>query len=214
MKARFIFACVSLALIAPSAQAGTLSIDDLSEGLALYVNAFNMSTNPGDFPPGSGAQIDITTPTPSNGISAIVYNAPLETLSFTFANQSPWPSDVYFYAFINGTEGGPPGTLQPSDLFVIQGQGGQNPDYITFISDPGPVSGDVTSIVPVLFPNAVPTDVGPLTETGAYQLVFNTGPDQYYFRSDVPEPSALALFGAGIATMACLSLRARKNKRD
>jgi hypothetical protein len=195
MFSKVAMACFLFLLAVPAAPAGIISIDDSSpaETLSLFVNLPTTSTHPGDAPPGSGSPIDIITPTPSNGISNISYNQPQETLSFKFANQIPWASDVYFYQYY--TEPGTGG--QRSDLFVIQGYGGQAPDYISFISDPGPLSGPVTSSVPLL-PNstATPSQIGaPIDETGAYQLAFDTGVDQYYIRSDteVPEPASFIL---------------------
>jgi len=210
MKAKLIFACLSLAMVAPVAQAAIVSIDDNTESLGLFVALQNKSTSGGEVLPGTGTPIDIATPTSSNGIDLINYNASLETLSFRFANQINWGSDVYFYRYFTGPSEG------QSDLFVIQGLANTAPDYITFISDPGRLTGNITDIVPLLANStATPQDLGALSE-GGWQLAFNTGVDQYYVRSDVttPEPNTLTVFGTGIAAMALLLRRGRRNRRD
>jgi hypothetical protein len=209
MKAKLIFACLSLAMVAPVAQAAIVSIDDNTESLGLFVALQNKSTSGGEVLPGTGTPIDIATPTSSNGIDLINYNASLETLSFRFANQINWGGDVYYYRYFTGPEG-------QSDLFVIQGLKNTAPDYITFISDPGRLTGNITDIVPLLANStATPQDLGALSE-GGWQLAFNTGVDQYYVRSDVttPEPNTLTVFGTGIAAMALLLRRGRRNRRD
>lgn len=194
MKTRLIPFYLSLAMVAPIAQAAYLSIDDssLSETLQLFVNMPTTITSSGDpINGGSGTSIDITTPTNSNGISNIQYDPSAETLSFTFANQINWGSDVYFYQYFNETQGS-------SDLFVIQGFGGSKPDYVTFVSDPG----NLATLPPVMRgSSAIPTQIPTTQETGAWQLGFNTGVDQYFVRSDlnVPEPATLALLGVGLA---------------
>ena len=47
---------------------------------------------------------------------------------------------------------------------------------------------------------ATPIDLGTISETGDWQLGFNTGPDQYYVQSDVvePEPATIAVLGVGL----------------
>ena len=191
-------AMAALASVAPVAQASYLSIDDQTDALSLSVDqAANTTTAPNPTP-GSGAVIDITTPTPSNGISGIVYNPAAESLSFTFVNHFNWNSNVYFYRYFTepANEGG-----GLSDLFVIQGIGGTTPDLVTFISDtdPGTLTGNITQDGPTVPNGVTPVDLGTLGETGDWQLAYNTGPDQYYIRSDiVPEPASLALLGAGL----------------
>jgi hypothetical protein len=135
LRAVPILAWPLLAMTAPVAQAGVISIDDRSEQLSLFVNKFNQQTVVGDptAPPGSGNLIDITTPTNSNGISNIQYNPTTETLSFKFANQINWGADSYFFSHFTDPSG-------KSDLLVVQGFGGTTPDYVTFISDPGSIN--------------------------------------------------------------------------
>ena len=85
-----------------------------------------------------------------------------------------------------------------SDLFVIQGFAGQNPDHVTFISDsdPASLSGNPLALVPVMAgSSASPSDLGTLAETGDWQLAENTNPDQYYIQSDIPEPATMAVLG-------------------
>ena len=195
-------AAAAFAMSAPLAQAAVVSINDTEnggfEGLALNVALPTQSTSPGDAAPGSGASIDITTPTPSNGISNISYNsgAQPERLSFTFANQIPWGSDVYFYQYYSEppAEGG-----GFSDLFVIQGIHGTAPDYITFVSDDGSLTGNISADGPALLPGstATPIALGDPTLEQTWQLAYNTGVDQYYVNS-VPEPATLALLGVGL----------------
>ena len=45
-------------------------------------------------------------------------------------------------------------------------------------------------------------------EEGGWRLAADTGPDQYYVRSDAPEPVTLALFGLGLGGLG-LSRRKR-----
>jgi hypothetical protein len=174
-------------------QAATLSIDDgniASEAISLYVNQPFSSTSVGSNAPGSGDQIDLSqTSDPAHGLSDIAYDRTNETLSFTFANQIPWNADIYLYQYYLEADG------TKSDLFVIQGKAGQAPDYITFISDPG----NLTTL-PAVIPGstATPTEISAaLSETGLWQLAYNTGVDQYYVRSDIPEPATLGLFALG-----------------
>jgi hypothetical protein len=198
---------IGLVLAAPMAQAGVLSIGDLSEGLTLNVALFNQITHiPGGPAPGSGDPINLTPGDPSqaaHGLSNVNYNAALETLSFTFRNQINWGSDVYFYQYYTERGGG------LSDLFVIQGLGGTTPDDITFISDPGPLVGNITDIVPVIAGStAIPTNLGAVPESGGWQLAFDTGVDQYYIASDVPESSTWAMLTLGFAGLGFLAHRA------
>jgi hypothetical protein len=200
---------VGIALVASVAQAGVLSINDLSEGLTLNVAAFNQITSIPGPAPGSGDPISLAPGDPSqaaHGLSNLTYDAANETLSFTFRNQVNWNTD--FYAFGYYTEAG--GGL--SDLFVIQGLGGTTPDYITFISDPGVLTGDITNIVPLIAGStATPLNLGDVLENGSWQLAFNTGVDQYYVASDVPELSTWAMLTLGFTGLGLASYRkARK----
>src|SRR5438093_952390 len=104
MKQRLLasMAVASLAMIPPVAQAAVISIADYAdnESLALFVNLFNQSTTLPNPPPGGGTSITLTPPTSSNGVSSIVYTPGFpERLSFEFANQINWSSDVYFYRY-------------------------------------------------------------------------------------------------------------------
>lgn len=203
-------AVAALVMASPGARAAVVSINDEGESLSLSVNKFNQITHAGDLPPGSGNPVDITTPTPSNGVSAIHYtltgpavDPTLESLSFTFANQVNWSANTYWYRFY--TEEGASGY---SDLFVIQGLAGTAPDYISFLStdsfptgcsstDPAAIAACVESLVPVL-PNssATPLNLGTQAENG-WQLAADTGVDQYFIIS-APEPGTLALLGVGL----------------
>jgi hypothetical protein len=186
---------IGLVFAAPVAQAGVLSIGDLGEALTLNVAAFNQITGFPGPAPGSGDSINLAPGDPSqaaHGLSNVNYNAALETLSFTFRNQVNWPSDFYAYRYYTEAGGG------LSDLYVIQGLGGTTPDDITFISDPGVLTGNITDIVPLIAgSSATPINLGTVPETGSWQLAFNTGVDQYYIASDVPEPSTWAMLTLG-----------------
>jgi hypothetical protein len=196
-------AVAAFAMAAPLAQAAVVSINDsenggLGEGLALNVALPTQITSPGAAAPGSGASIDITPPTPSNGISNISYNSGTqpERLSFTFVNQINWGSDVYLYQYYSEppAEGG-----GFSDLFVIQGIHGTTPDVITFISDDGSLTGNISIDGPAVLAGSTATPQaigGPVLENG-WQLAYNTGVDQYYIIS-TPEPATLALLGVGL----------------
>jgi hypothetical protein len=193
-------AVAAFVMVAPLARAAIVSISDFAgdETLGLNVNLFNQQTNPGDAPPGSGPTINLFPPTPSNGISNISYNSPAqpESLSFRFDNQLPWAADVYLYRYFNEPPGEGGGL---SDLFVIQGIHGTAPDYITFVSDNGSLTGDISVDGPALLAGSTATRTaigGPILEE-PWQLAYNTGPDQYYINS-VPEPATLALLGAGL----------------
>jgi len=205
-------ATAALGLAASVAQAATVSINDLADTLTLQVAAPTSITTPGVPPAGTGTQIDLANPTNpingANGISNINYNQAHETLAFTFANQIPWGSNVFFYNYFTDASG-------LSDLYVIQGIGGQNPDWITFISQPGPLTGNpVNDLAAAGFSpitNATPVNLGNTNETGAYQLAFNTGVDQYWIASDVLESPAPNVGEGllGFAAMTALLIGAR-----
>lgn len=198
--------------------AAVVSISDFNETLGLNVALPNQSTSPGDAAPGSGAPIDLTPPTPSNGISfpipggtapldRLPFNLADETLSFEFANQIPWGASVYQFRFLTaGSDVTPTNPTGLSDLFVIQGLVGTNPDDISLLSldswptecsssDPAIVGRCVTSLVPNLF-GAAPADLGTQVESN-WNLVADTGVDQYYVNS-APEPATIALLGVGL----------------
>lgn len=199
------FAAMATSALVPMAQASTISIKDFGEEtLKLYVDRWTQITSaPGN--PGGGDLIDLSQSSDaSHGLSDIVYttsgpaNDPTrEFLSFTFANHIAWGSNVYYYKYF--TE---PGTTGYSDLFVIQGQVGTAPDYITFISD-DTLTGNIATDGPSSSFGATPFDLGTEVEQKKYQLAFDTGVDQYYINS-VPEPLTLSLVGIGLfgATLA------------
>ena len=199
---------VGIALVASVAQAGVLSINDLAESLTLNIASFNQITGVPGPAPGSGDPISLAPGDPSqalHGLSNLTYDAANETLSFTFRNQVNWSSD--FYAFRYYTEAG----SGLSDLFVIQGLVGTTPDIVTFISDPGVLTGDITNIVPLIAGStATPLDLGTVAETGSWQLAFNTGVDQYYVASDVPELSTWAMLTLGFAGLGFAGYRASR----
>ena len=205
-------ATAALGLAAPAAQAATVSINDLTDTLTLQVAAPTSITSPGNPPAGTGVQIDLLHPANpingANGISNINYNQANETLAFTFANQIPWGSNVFFYQYYTEAGGG------LSDLFVTQGIGGQNPDWITFISQPGPLTGNpVADLAAAGFSpltNTTPLNLGNTPETGAFQLAFDTGVDQYWIAS-APGPVPGAGF-AGLATLALAGLCAKTRR--
>lgn len=203
MKRSLIYAALLAAFFAPATQATVISIDDNNEFLTLMVALAAQPTALGAAAPGTGNVIDITTPTPSNGISDIHYSLTPERLSFTFSDHAPWNTDVTYFRYLTEAHG------LYSDLFVIQGLRGQNPDYVTFISNDaltGNISTDIATFGLQLNPVATPfQDLGTIAEDGNWQLMMDTGPDQYYVRSNIPEPAslalvALALFGAAGAT--------------
>ncbi len=200
--------CVAMVALAPVAHAAYVSVWDQAESLGLTVNLSDQITHPAPGAAGSGVPIDIYTPTPSNGISDINYyttgpasDPTREFLSFTFANQINWGSDVYFYRYLTEQGGG------YSDLFVIQGYGGQTPDYITFISD-DTLTGNILTDGPALLTSssANPIDLGTQGE-GGWQLAFDTGVDQYYVNSSIPEPATWAAMGIGFAALGFVGWR-------
>jgi len=199
-------AVAGLALGTSLAQAATLSIDDTTDSLRLFVNGPTTSTNVGDLAPGTGDLIDFNSPT--DGISNVTYNAAKEMLSFTFANQINWNGNVYFYEYFTD----PDSSL--SDLFVIQGKAGAAPDYISFVSasSPGQLTGDITTDAAaygiVAQTGATPQNLGNIAEQPTWQLAYDTGVDQYYMDS-VPEPASLMLLGAGLTALGLVRRRRR-----
>lgn len=196
MKTRLLSMAFLLAIAAPVVQASVISIDDLAESLQLRIDLPLAITPPGGTA-GAGNLIDLTQGSDAaNQLSAVTYDPAREFLSFTFADHVPWNTDFFSYRYFTEPTGG------ISDLFVIQGLGGQEPDYITFISNDlltGNLTSDIAQFGIVLVGNGVPSDLGPITENGGWQLAFDTGVDQYFVRSDIPEPATFALLGLGLA---------------
>lgn len=212
MSAKLAFAVMATSALVPMAQASTISIKDFGkETLKLYVDQWTQITSaPGN--PGGGDLIDLSQSSDaSHGLSDIVYtisgpaNDPTrEFLSFTFANHVAWGSNVYFYKYF--TE---PGTTGYSDLFVIQGQIGTAPDYITFISD-DTLTGNIATDGPSNSFGATPFDLGTVAEQRSWQLAYDTSVDQYYINS-VPEPLTLSLVGIGLVGAAATARRRKAN---
>jgi hypothetical protein len=166
------------------------------------MNAPFSITSLGQFAPGTGDVIDTTQLNdPAHQLSNIdcpVIEQDRPTCAFTFANHLPWNTDVFLYRYFTGV----PGTAEEgflSDLFVIQGYGGQNPDYIWFRSSDA-LTGDILLDGPTLLAGstATRTNLGTVAENGDWQLAFDTGVDHYYIAS-APEPATLALLGLGLA---------------
>jgi hypothetical protein len=182
----------------------------------------NMATNPGDVNPGTGTGIYIRPPLTANQIRAnagqnvtnVSYDRNNETLSFRFNNQVNWAANVYIYRYFTDPQG-------RSDLFVVQGLANAKTDYISFISDKDPggdLNADPLTLVPkITGNNAAPSNQGDMSE-GDWRLAFNTGPDQYYVRSDLerngrlPEPSTLTMFGIGFAAMGAYRWLSRRRQ--
>jgi hypothetical protein len=179
-------AAITAALIAlgtPMSKASIISIDDSTEGFTVHMFNALIATNPGDAAPGTGDLINLGNPTDAaHGLTLVTYNAATETLSFTYRDVLNWSTNFDEYQQYLESLGG-----SPSDLFRIQGIANTTPDMITFISDPGNLT-----------PPTGSTAIGaPIPESGDWQLAFNTGPDQYYIRSDVESvPGPIA--GAGL----------------
>jgi hypothetical protein len=140
-------------------------------------------------------------------LAGVSYNQLTETLSFIFPDQVNWTKNTYAYQYF--TE---PGTTGYSDLFVIQGLAGTTTDYVTFISDPGfiPNPPNVTFSVSNITGTTPQEISAPVLETGGWQLAYNTGVDQFYIQSDVPEPDTLSLLALGVGL---LGFRRRKVAR-
>lgn len=195
MNAKLLAASISLAMVAPVGQASIISIlDDPYDifpepPLELWVYQWQASTTPDVSRVGTDIQVSLTPPMASHGFYDISYDAPNETLGFTFTNQIDWGGDAYYYRYLLEPGGG------VSDLFVIQGRAHTTPDVIWFVSDPGSMA------LPPLIPGstATPIHLPDIVETGLPILMYDTGVDQYYVWSGIPESSSwwAVLLGVG-----------------
>ena len=210
---------LSIICFAPlAAHAALIQIDDLSDQLSLIVDGTDHSVTP-------DARIANFVNRTSCGAVATC-TVLVEMMSFDFTSAISWAADTRKYTVMNGSS---LDSHSISDVFFISGVRGSNIDHVTVFSiDVIRAIGELDNLTLSNGDMSFRFDTtgysalsfSPLVETMFYQDVFATVTtpggvrvDTFQARSDVPEPSTVALVGLVITGLSASKLRQRSTSK-